>query len=789
MVSHSTTSPRVPTAPAFLALACVGFLATAPAAHAARDGTGSDIVPVAPTATDEDASQDRQTRQERPEIVVNGQRQDTELSSPRATRPLVDTPQTVTVLSEETLRQQNLLTLRDALSIVPGITFGAGEGGGGYGDSINLRGYSASNDMTVDGMRDSGQYTRSDPFNLESIEIYSGANSVNAGAGGVGGTINLVQKRPIEQSRTVIEAGVGTDDYYRATIDTNQRVSDFIALRLNAMYHENDAPGLDVVRYKRWGVAPSVTFGIGGPTSLTLSYLHQEDDNIPVYGVPYYPALGGLLPGAEYSGYYGYANIDSQTQTVDQATVRFVHDFSDTTTLTALGRWQRVEANTIVNPPQGTYCLASGVTQAGVACGTGQVPGMYYPSGPRGTARYAETQTLFGQVDLRTEFATGPLAHTLVVGFSATQEDYDLRQGNVQRNADGSSVSLPPISISDPDTLYTGPVNFILSSHQQGDVTNIAGFLADTIAVASWLDLNASLRVERNDGSFRSDTIATPAAGGGITASQLGDSGETLVSYRAGIVAKPTPETSVYFAYGNSQTPSQATVRLGCVSSTTNYCDAAPEKAESYEIGAKASLMGGRLLLTAAVFRNERTNYRVTSYDPLSPSEQVLDGRARVDGIALGASGNITPNWAVFANYTYLDSEVLQSVSNYCVANPGVGSCPLTDPQAGNPLTSTPDHSGSLFTTYTLPFGLQIGYGLTYQGSYTILSTDANLRADDFLIHRAFASMHIGPAVTVQLNVQNLTDEKYYTGIRNSASGWAVPGEGRSARLSLFYSF
>src|SRR3546814_16222044 len=105
-------------------------------------------------------------------------------------------------------------------------------------------------------------------------------------------------------------------------------------------------------------------------------------------------------------------------------------------------------------------------------------------------------------------------------------------------------------------------------------------------------------------------------------------------------------------------------------------------------------LMEGALLLTAAAFRNERTNYRVTSNDVLQPTEQVLDGRARVDGIALGATGHVTPAWTVFANYTYLDSETRQGISDYCVANPGVGDCPVEDILKGRPLNSTPQHSG-----------------------------------------------------------------------------------------------
>src|SRR5688572_7500411 len=209
-------------------------------------------------------------------ILVTGERAEGEVESPKATAPLLDTPQTVTVVSDQVIRKQNLLTLRDALASVPGITFGAGEGGGGYGDSINLRGYSANNDITQDGVRDSAQYSRTDPFNLQQIEIYNGANSVFNGSGSVGGTINVVSKVPQPDELTILSAAVGTDDYYRATVDTNHRISDLIAVRLNGMVHRNDYPGRDVEKFERWAFAPSVTIGIDSPTRLTFSYFHQR---------------------------------------------------------------------------------------------------------------------------------------------------------------------------------------------------------------------------------------------------------------------------------------------------------------------------------------------------------------------------------------------------------------------------------------------------------------------------------------------------------------------------------
>lgn len=733
-----------------------------------------------------------------PQIIVTGHRDSDDVVSAKSTRPLIDTPQTITVVSAQTLRKQKLLSLRDALSTLPGITFGAGEGGGGYGDKINLRGYTADNDITQDGVRDSAQYSRTDPFNLQQIEVYNGANSVYNGSGSVGGTINLVSKVPLPEDLTIAQASVGTDSYYRATIDSNVRVSDFVAVRLNAMYHENDVPGRDVEAYQRWGVAPAVTLGVGGPTSLTLAYVHQEDDNKPIFGVPYYAAVGGPIPGIDDSDYFGIVNLDRQRTKLDRLTATFDHAFSDKLSIRNLTRWQRVAQPTVTSAPQGDYCLAGGVLPTGAACAAGQQPGFYYPRGPRGLVREQVNDLLYNQTDLRADFTTGGLAHSLVIGVSAAQEDYSLTQAQLLRNPGGALPDpvQPPIDWANPDTVWRGPVNRLLTGKSRGHSTNIAGYVFDTVKLSDTFELNGGLRYERNEGRFRADSYATPAAGGGITASVPSRSEETLFSYRAGLVFKPVQAVSLYAAYANARTPSIASVRLGCTSGSgatfVNFCDVAPERAKSYEIGAKAEV--GHMLLTAALFRNERSNFRVPANDPSIPDPQVLDGRARVDGIALGASGNITKNWVVFANYTYLDSKVLQSVSDACLAAPSAAcgnSATVLDPQRGNSLQQTPRHSGSLFTSYSFPFGLQLGYGLTYQGSFALnqstLAAPEQFRSKDWLTHRLFASYAVTKGLTAQVNVQNVTNERYFTGIRNN--GWAMPGEERSAVFSLYYSF
>ena len=801
-----TSSNSIPCAGAslFLALGAIGFISSP--AYAA-DAAGADAVDAATGAGLSQSNVEQRGADQ--SILVTGTRERQELESPKQTADLLSTPQTITVLNAETLRQQNLLTLRDALSTLPGITFGAGEGGGGFGDSINLRGYSANTDITVDGVRDSAQYSRSDPFNLQQIEVYNGSNSVFSGSGSVGGTINLVSKVPQAETLTTLSAGVGTDNYWRGTADVNVRVSPLIAVRLNAMVHRNDIPGRDVERNRRWGFAPAITIGIDSPTSLTLAYVHQRDNNIPVYGVPYYASVGGPLPGIDDSSYFGIENLDRQRISVDRLTATFDHRFSDQVLIRNLTRWQRVFQPTRTSAPQsatnGTgWCLPSGLDALGNPCAT---PGFYTPSGPRGLVRDQLNQLLYNQTDLHWEAGTaGGLHNTLVVGGSYTQEDYRIETAQLLRDAAGNAIPQPPIAITNPtNTVWTGPVNRIRTGISYGNSHNLAGYVFDNLEIGPMFEVNGGIRYENVRNVFRADTYSTPGTGSVYTrgADQVAD--DNLFSWRAGLVFHPIANASLYAAVANSRTPSSNSVRAGCGAN----CDVAPETARSYEIGGKIDLVHRRLQLTAALFRNERTNFRIAANDPVLPTLQVLDGRARVDGIALGITGNITRNWSIFANYTYLDSVVLQSVSDLCLSQPGVsnaaGACAgvnspaLPDPARGDDLIQTPRHSGSLFTTYRLPFGLQAGYGFTYQGSFalnqSLLSTPIQFRSHDYWVHRLFFAYDIRHGLTAQVNIQNLFNARYFTAIRSNVSatgisgGWAAPGESRSAVLSLNYSF
>ena len=714
-------------------------------------------------------------------------------SSTKLTAAPLETPQTITVVSERTLRDQNLLTLRDVLQTVPGITFGAGEGGGGYGDSINLRGYSANNDITTDGLRDSAQYSRTDTFNLQQIEVVNGSNGVYNGSGGVGGSINLVSKSPFGADRTTLAAGVGTDSYLRGTLDSNMLIGDDVAVRITAMVHQNDVPGRDVEKYERWGVAPSITFGMGSRTQFTVALFHQEDENTPRYGVPYASNafLNGPLPGVDPSNYYGYRNIDTQEIGVDSVTLKLRHEFSDTLTLTNTGRYLKVTQLTIVDPPQGTWCLASGFNaQTGAACA---IPGQYVVGGPRGSVRDTENVQLINQTDLNWTFNTGSVKHNLLVGLAFSNETYDLVSGNVLRNPLGATPNpvLPNMTIAKPNNLYTGPRNFIKTGYSDGELNNQAIYAFDNIEFSPMFSINAGIRWENNEGEFTSATIAVPypapPASPVITTAPTARNAETLVSYRIGGVFKPMENASIYLAYGNVSTPSQATVNGGCaLTGTAQNCQLDPEEGEVIELGTKWDLLDGRLSLTGALFQNTRDKIRLASNDPGIPVQQ-QDGKSRVRGITLGASGQILPNWTVIANYTYLDSEILQNVAGTALPPNDI------DFTKGDPIPLTPTHAFNIWTSWQINEQWLVGAGANYAGEYAFARANATaplLHSDAYWLLNAAVTWTINDKVGLQLNVKNLTDEEYYTNVRsNSGFGWAVPGDTRSATLTTTVRF
>ena len=262
------------------------------------------------------------------------------ISSPKYIGQLRDLPQTITVITQEVIEEQGATTLRDVLRNVPGLTLTAGEGGTPAGDNLTLRGFSARNDVFIDGVRDLSPQAR-DPFNLEQVEVVKGPSSAYSGRGSTGGTINLVSKSPNVAPLYGFTLNLGTDRTKRVTADVNvplERVGlgKRTALRLNFLAHESGVAGRDVVENQRWGIAPSLAFGLGTKNRLTLSYFKLKQDNISDYGIPWVPVTNNVLvefrdepAPVPRDTFYGLKNRDFEKLNSDLATVKFERDFSD----------------------------------------------------------------------------------------------------------------------------------------------------------------------------------------------------------------------------------------------------------------------------------------------------------------------------------------------------------------------------------------------------------------------------------------------------------------------------
>ncbi|OEC38589.1 TonB-dependent receptor [Pseudomonas sp. 1D4] len=682
----------------------------------------------------------------------------TESASAKYTAPLLDTPQTVTVVPKEIIQEQQALSLRQVLSNVSGITFNAGEGGGGSGDSINIRGFSANSNIQIDGLRDSAQTSRTDTFNIEQVEVIKGPNSVFGGAGTTGGSINLISKQPMGRAFTRIGAGLGTDNYHRLTLDTNQPLEDLgtdSAFRLNLMAHENDVPGRDQIDRERWGVAPSLRLGFSDATRLTLSAFHQTDDNLPDYGVP---ALDGKkLAGVDRNDYFGWKNLDKEEIEQNAFTANLEHDFNENLRLQNLTRYSRVDRDTVVS--------ASHVNLTGVPAGN------YKPAGPQAYGRDATTELWINQTNLRISADTAGLHHEIVTGAEISREEYALKTYNHGLGTAAAPYPNTGFGVSNPPGYWSGPVAKATTGYTENTLDNKAVYVFDTIALNEQWDLNMGLRYDWFDGKRKTFSGAKAQTGSF-------SSNDKKLSSRAGLVYKPVENGRFYVAWGNSFNPSAESIASsgGGLTALTENLD--PEKNETWELGTKWELLAGRLELDGALFRVDKTNARETMAD----GSTQLAGKQRVQGVELGVTGHISERWDVFANYTFLDSETLKA------ADTAAGIA-----REGQALGNTPPRSLNLWTTYELPAGWTLGYGARYVSERNV-SSSTTAKLDAYWVHNAMLGYKVNENLDLQLNVNNLFDKDYVERVRqqngtNARSSAIEYGDARSAILSATYSF
>ena len=458
------------------------------------------------------------------QIIVEGHKTD-KAGLDRAPTPVIETPQSISQLSREELVDRGINNLNDALRSIPGVTLGAGETSF-QGNNAFLRGFTTRNDQFLDNLRDFGYFYR-DTFNDQSIDVYKGPSSVLFGRGSTGGVIHRVSKTP--QADDFVEAQLqgGLDGTRRATLDANisEIAGEGSAFRLNAVAHRSAVEDRDFGRAKRWGLAPSLSFGLDGPTTLTLSYLHQEEDNRPDYGVPWFPGRvdnPGFPAPVRRSAYYGFTN-DYFDANVDVGTARLTHALNGAVTLRANGR---ISHNT--RRFRYSEAIIPAATPPGTPLETITAPVNLFEG--HSTDEFRQLQT-----DAVMNFSTGPFNHTLIAGvetgFEGSEPVYITNTG------------VPPISLTAPVTIaYDSTASQFVRLRADSEATTLGLFAIDTIKVGDRLDILAGLRWDR----FAADYASTGFnPDGGVRDSTGIDRVDKDLSYRAAVVWRPVEDLNL----------------------------------------------------------------------------------------------------------------------------------------------------------------------------------------------------------------------------------------------------
>ena len=671
-------------------------------------------------------------------ITAHGQREGAYIvdqsASDKFTAPLLDTPKTVTVIKHELIEERGAASLVDILRTTPGITLGAGEGGTPAGDRPFIRGYDASTDLMIDGMRDLGRFSH-EAFNLEQIEIIKGPGSAYSGRGSTGGSINMISKAPKKENFYAASVMLGNDRTKRLTADVNRLLDDGAALRLNLMRHQADVAGRDAAQVSRWGVAPSLTLGLHSRTKATLSYYGLRTNDIPDQGIPFDTINNTGLPvRVNRQNFYGLSNRDYRRNVADISTLDLSHQMDDGCTLRNVTRYGKTRNEYVYSRP--TLQADPKVSDYGMVT-------------RRGVGLALENTNLVNQTELTGKTRIGILEHRYTAGLELSRESTYNTRFKVSNTAPAADLYQP-----NPGQAFTGTIDksasAVLTKHN-----NQAVYLFDTIYLTPQWELNGGLRY---------DSYAVSSSTG-----KHGKWG--FWNYQGGIVFKPQSNASIYASYGTSSNPSgEAEGQIGGADGVAGggLRNVEPESNRSFELGGKWQILNERLMLTAALFRTEKTNGR--AIDPNTGLVELI-GNSRVDGLELGVAGNLTPAWSVFGGYTWLDP-VLRA--------DGAGG------NSGKQLKYVAPHSFSTWTTYKLTGQLTLGAGANYM-SERFVNNNNTRSLPSYWRYDAMASYKASKNIDFQLNILNLSNTTIYDGSHVGVFANIAPG--RSALLTANFKY
>ncbi len=634
---------------------------------------------------------------------------------------LVNVPQSLSVLTQQQMQDQQMTSLGDVVRYVPGVGVHQGENNR---DQIIFRGNSSSADFFINGIRDDVQYYR-DVYNLDRIEILRGPNAMMFGRGGGGGIINRSTKEA--NFRTLRELSVvgGSFGQARATIDVNEPLSTRSAVRLNALY-EDAGSFRNHVELQRQGVNPTVTFLPAEPTKFTLSYEYLRDHRTADRGITSWQGRPAPVP---MDLFYGNPDDSYVRATVNLVTSLIEHRIASGLEIrnrTQFGDYERGYQNYVpgaVSADQTTVAL---------------------------TAYNNATQrkNIFNQTDFTYRVSTGGVRHALLGGVELGRQLTDNFRNTGYFNNTATSLAVPYAnpSIATPVTFRQSASD--ADNHLKAEVGAI--YAQDQIEFCQHWQAVAGLRFD----AFSLDYFDNR------TGEKL-DRRDNLVSPRAGLIYKPLSSMSIYSSYSVSYLPSSGDQFS---SLTTITQQVKPEKFTNYEIGAKFDLQRD-VFLMAAVYQLDRTNTRST--DPNDPTRILQTGSQRSQGLEIGLTGTITKLWTTSAGYAYQDAYFRSST---------------IAARAGARVAQVPKHSFSVWNKYQLTSKLGVGLGVI-QRSDTFATVDNTVTVPGYTRVDAALFYNFSSRWRAQVNGENLLNKKYFLNADSNTN--ISPGSPLAIRVSL----
>ncbi len=706
----------------------------------------------------------------------------TETTIGKGNQALRDIPQSVTVVTEKLIDDRNLDTVKEALKNTAGVTFLAAEGGE---EDIRLRGFSlqATGDLFIDGMRDPAIYDR-DTFNLDRMEVLRGSASMLFGRGSTGGAVNQVSKMPRLIDEHQVDLTLGSRQYVRAVGDFNLKTGENAALRINAMVTKADNDGTGASLDKR-GLAAAYRWGIGEKNELMASLYHLDNNNGINYGLPFIAPYAGapanervLLP-LDPDAYYGLAS-DYNESGGTIATLGHTHRFSrdsELTTRLRVGEFNRDQRS-------GAIRLAGAAQQpGGVAAHLGNFgPDTRFTRGTH--LKIQDMDIVQAQTDYTTRFEALGVRHHLMAGADFSQEK---RTVFAARNAAQGGVTLtkPPTTVGTPnDGAFVDEASRVLRVGNDYKASGWGAYVQDVVQVTPQIKLVGGLRYDNLVGDYNLRSIPNNAAGPEtVTAYRMKIS---ELSQRVGALYQPTDRHSFHVSAGTSFNTSGDAYSL-----SAGNVDTPPEKSINLEVGARLDSANKQWTTRLAVFRSTKLNERNTDPDRTVINPQTglptavisTSGRRHVAGFEIDVTGRLNPRWEVYGSYMWMPVARVTKAAP-C---PASGGCAQNTPgeRVGDRPALTPEHSGSVWTTYQLTPKFRVGGGLNFRSKQTPTRVEFNVPGyvtADLMAEYRFDFDRLA----IKANLSNVTNKLYADQLYPAHY---VPGAGRTLQVTASLKF